>query len=492
MSDNLKKKMIGALAWSSVDRIGQQTIQFVFSIILARLLSPEDYGLMGMVMIFAAISYVLVEGGFRPALIRSKEINKENANTVFFSNFFVACSLYLILFFSAPYIAIFFGQERLVLLVRIVCLAIIFNSFYLIPFAILSKKMDYKMMARINISATIISGSIGITLALLNYGVWALAIQQVSYHFFRMTTFFIWARWLPSCFFSISIFKEIWSFSRHILASSLLSVVFNNIYTFLIGRFYPISQVGFYTQANKMSDTANFTFQSILDSTSYNLFAQIHNDRPRLQHALEKITHHAALITIPIGAFLIASATPLFYTVLGEKWLFSVIFFQLICTANLLFPTYYINNNALNSIGRSKTTFYIELTKRIIITFSILICFDFTTFEFRYEINMLLLGYIIAHYFAYLLGVFLIKKHLKIYYKHQLKILLLGICIGICIASCCFASSLFINNIYILFLSNLLSSLIIYILLLRQFSPDAWNYLIDQLTTVSNMIKTNR
>lgn len=471
--------MIGALTWSSVDRIGQQTIQFGFSIILLRLLNTEDYGLMGMVMIFSTLSFVLVEGGFNAALIRTKEITKQHANTVFFSNLFVSTLLYFILYCSAPYIADFFKQHVLCLLIRVASLAIIFNSLYLVPFSIVSKALDYKKMAKINMSATLISGVFGIILAYRGYGVWSLAYQQVSYHFFRMIGFLLLTRWVPEFIFSIPIFKELWIFSVHILGSSLLSTVFNNIYIIVLGKFYPIQEVGLYTQANKMSETTNFTFQSILGGTSYNFFAQIHHDKERVKRALRAMIRNSGLITLPITLFLIASADSIFFTLFGEKWMGSVPYFQLICTANLLYPIYYINNNALNSIGKSKISFRIELIKRMLIGISILVCFDFSKMSFTYGILSLLIGYIVSCYTANIISFFYTKKHIHHYYRHQIEDIIHGLWIGLIVAISCYCSAYFIINPHLELLCNSLIASILYVFLIRTFYRDTWDKIID-------------
>ena len=263
MGDKLKEKMLGALAWSSVDRVAQQVVQLVIGIALARLLSPTDYGLMGMVMIFAALSYVLVEGGFNYALVRTKNLDDRYTNTVFYTNMAVSVTLYLILFFGAPLIADFFEQPRLTDIARVTFLAILFNAAYLVPFAIIGKNMDYKSLAKTNIIGTLCGGLLGILLAWRGYGVWALVAQQTGYHFFRIFGFYWYTRWRPRLMFSFGIIREFGSFTLPILGSSLLTVIFNNLYTFLLGKYYPIRQVGYYTQAYKVSDAANFMFVSI-------------------------------------------------------------------------------------------------------------------------------------------------------------------------------------------------------------------------------------
>ena len=406
--------MLGALAWSSVDRVAQQGTQFIIGIILARLLSPTDYGLMGMVMIFATLSYVLVEGGLTAALVRTKNITKEHTNTVFYSNLAVSTALYLIFFFTAPLLASFFAQPKLVALIRVTNLALIFNSLYIVPYGLIERDLDFKKLAKVNFISTSISGIAGAASAFYGAGVWALVIQQTAYHFIRVVCFYIWQRWLPNLIFSKQIFKEYASFSIHILSSNMLNAVFNNLYTFLLGKFYTVRLLGYYTQANKIAETSNFTFSAIFGKTSYNIFAKIHDDGEKLISTMRKMIQKSSLIVMPCTIFLFFTAKPIFFTLFGEKWLASVPYFQLICIANLFTCVYQMNNNGLNSIGKSKESFKVELIKRIIILISVVLCFEF-------GVMALLIGYAISCFLAWFISILQVQKNIGLKIADQLK-----------------------------------------------------------------------
>jgi O-antigen/teichoic acid export membrane protein len=414
VSENLKHKMLGALAWSSVDRVAQQGTQFIIGIILARLLSPTDYGLMGMVMIFATLSYVLVEGGLTAALVRTKNITKEHTNTVFYSNLAVSTALYLIFFFTAPLLASFFAQPKLVALIRVTNLALIFNSLYIVPYGLIERDLDFKKLAKVNFISTSISGIAGAASAFYGAGVWALVIQQTAYHFIRVICFYIWQRWIPNLIFSKQIFKQYASFSIHILSSNMLNAVFNNLYTFLLGKFYTVRLLGYYTQANKIAETSNFTFSAIFGKTSYNIFAKIHDDGEKLISTMRKMIQKSSLIVMPCTIFLFFAAKPIFFTLFGEKWLASVPYFQLICIANLFTCVYQMNNNGLNSIGKSKESFKVELIKRIIILISVVLCFEF-------GVMALLIGYAISCFLAWFISILQVQKHIGLKIADQLK-----------------------------------------------------------------------
>lgn len=466
--------MLGALAWSSVDRVAQQGTQAIIGIILARLLSPSDYGLMGVVMIFTALSYILVEGGFTASLVRTKEITKEHTNTVFYSNLAVSISLYIIFFVSAPLIASFFSQEGLTPLIRVTNLALIFNSLYIVPYGLIERELNFKKLAKINIISTTLSGLLGVASAYYNVGVWALVIQQTSYHLIRCICFYIWQRWLPSLIFSKKIFKEYASFSVHILSSNILNIFFNNIYTFLLGKFYSVKQLGYYTHANKMAETANFTFSAIFGKTSYNLFAKIHDESERLIYAIRQMIQKSSLIIIPTTIFLIFAAKPLFLTLFGEKWLASVPYFQLICIANLLNIVYLINNYALNSVGKSKLSLKVEIIKRCLILISVLLCFNSGVME-------LMIGYAVSCLISWFISLLQVNKTIGLKISDQLKDVAPIMIWSIIICYLGYLFGVFTDNIYYKLIIQGTVSLGLYIGVISIFYRELWNYIIKFL-----------
>lgn len=466
MGDNLKKTVFNAFKWSTLDRVAQQGVQFIIGIILARLLVPEDYGLIGMVMFFVQIAYVLVESGLGYALMRTPNITETHKCTVFYSNLIISLILYALFYFCAPSIAVFFNQPSITIIARITFLAIIFDALYIVPFNLLGRDLDYKSITKVNFGSTILSGLSGVIMALTGFGVWALVVQQTSYHGFRMILFHFYAKWKPQLLFSWQIIKGYASFSLHMLGTSMLTVLFNNVYTFLFGKLYPIKEVGFYTQGNKMSDTVNFTFISILGPT-YSVFSKIHEQKERMVTILRSISQKVSIATIPISIFFIIVAEPLFYILFGTKWLDAVPFFQTICVANLFAPIYQVNIHAINALGLAKSTFRIELTKRILIVVSIVICL----FAKSGMLTMLYF-YVIACWLAFILTVYTIKKNLTIYYYHQLQDISRGILLSIVIGICCYCCTFIPVNVYALLCIECLATLAIYMLYITIFDKN--------------------
>ena len=414
MGDNFKENMLGALTWSSVNIFGVQLVQLMIGIILARILMPEDFGLIGILYVFFGLSTVLIDGGFGQGLIKKTTADNKDFSTVFFLNIFLSIILYVILYFTAPLIATFFSQPDLVSLARVVFLAVLIFPFYQTQQIQLLRNLNYKKMATVNISSVAISGILAAILAVYGYGVWALVYQQLSFHFCRFILFAIYVRWKPVFTFQISTIKELFGFTLPLLGQSILNVIFNQIYFVIIGRFYPIRQVGFFTQANKYSETVNAATQNILAMGTFPSFTKIQDDKERLLRIYRRLTSSVSMLTFPLVVFLIVAAEPIIIILITEKWLSSVVLFQLLLLANIFNPQYTININILNATGASGTTLKLELIKKSLILISIIACFSF-------GIQVMLVGFVVANFLAYLISMVSIKKILKHYYKHQVE-----------------------------------------------------------------------
>ena len=460
--------MVSALTWTMVDRFGQQIIQLIISLIFVRLLSPSEFGLLALVGVYVALSYVLVESGFTQALIRKQDANETDYNTVFYFNIFISFLLYLILFVTVPFIAKYFNQPLLIPIGRTVFLAIIFNAFCLVPMTKLTKRLDLKTIAKINIISIILSGSFGLIVAFMHYGVWALVTQQVLFNLFRAIAFQIFEKWKPQRIFSFSVIQNFWKFSLNLLGSQILNVLFNNLYLLLLGIYYPIKEVGYYTQANKLSETFNFTFQSILTSSTYPLFAKIQNDDDRFRRIFREISKKTSMITFPIIIVLIIAAKPFIFVLLTQKFLPAVPYFQLLCLASLFSPLYALNISALNSRGKSKITFRIEVFKKISIVLSVIICFKF-------GFIVMLWGYVTACIFSFLISTVYLKRDLNHFFKHQFLDFIGCILIGVASAFCAYILSSFISNNRVLLATQIITSAILYILSIKLFFNDFFN-----------------
>lgn len=412
MGDNLKKSMLGALKWTTINIVGAQAFQLIVGIILARILMPAEFGLVGVLFFFIGLSTVFIDGGFGQGLIRKKDAVAKDFNTIFFLNLTVSIVFYIILYLSAPLIADFFHQPELIHLARVLFLSVIIFSFYYIQQIQLLKKLDYKSQAIINMSSIALSGILAVILASRDYGVWALVFQQLSFHTIKTLLFPFFFKWKPKFEFSISTVQELWKYSVNLLGQFFLNVVFNNIYTILIGRFFNLQQVGYFNQANRYSETVNTATQNILSTGTFPAFAQIQDDQPRLLRIYRKLTTTVSVITFPLVIMLIIVARPLIITLITEKWIESIVLFQLLLLANLFTPVYTININILNARGESGNTLLIEIIKKALIVISILICF-------QWGLKVMLTGFVVANFIGFAVSAFYLKKSLNHYYRHQ-------------------------------------------------------------------------
>ena len=468
MSDNLKERTISALKWSTVDRFGQQAVQLLLTLILAQLLSPDDFGTIGVIAVFTALSFVMVESGFGQALVRKKDADDKDFSTIFYFNIGLAIVLYIILFFLSTLIANYFHQPVLENLSHLLFISILFNAMYLVPFVKLGAKLDYKSIAIVNLISTIVSGLTGVSLALLGYGVWSLAWQTVVYHLVRVICFHYFVKWKPVLFFSFNTIKGLSSFSLSLLGTGILNIIFNNIYILILGRTFPIKETGYYTQANKFSETSNYTFSSILSGSTYNLFVHIYDQKERLKRVFREAIRKTALIVIPVTLFLISIAHPIIFTLFREKWMAIVPYYQLICAANLFAPLYMINYNLLNAIGLSKTTFRIEIFKKTAIIASILICF-------RWGIIAMLIGYALVNWLVFFISMLQVKKNLDHYWQNQITDILPGLKIGIVMAVFSYSLSYLISLPILLLAVQGILAATLYIFYLKKTENELYN-----------------
>ena len=474
--------MIGALTWSSVNIFGVQFLQLFIGIILARVLMPEDFGIIGILFVFTSISGVLIDGGFAQGLIRKKDTTNKDFSTVFFLNLLVSVILYGLLYLSAPLIADFFAQPALVTYSRVLFIIILIFPFYLIQQTQLFKKLQYKTIAIVNIISVGVSGTIAIVLAFRDFGVWALVIQQICFHSMRWITYTLFVRWKPVFVFTKSTIKDLWKFSLPLLGQTSLNAVFNQIYFIIIGRFYPIQQVGYFTQANKYSETINYAAQSILSVGTFPVLSTIQDDKERLLSVYRKLITSVSIITFPFVTFLIVAAEPIVVTLITEKWLPSVILLQLLLFANLFTPMFTINISILNAQGKSALSLRLEIIKKSLIVVSILVCFSF-------GLKAMLAGFVVANYIAYAVSMASIKKSLMHFYKHQVRDLWSGL-IASSVAGLAIIT-LHLLKIHLLLKISLMGVVFIsiYGLMMFVFFPAEWKIIKNTVLKITNLNK---
>jgi len=410
----LKSQTIRGVFWSFIEKFGSQFILLISQIVLARLLDPRDFGLLGMLAIFIAISQAFIDSGFDNALIQKKDANQTDYSTVFFFNISIGVVLYLILFFTAPLIADFFRSPELVQLTRVVCLILVVNSFGLIQFVKFKIEMNFKAIAQVVVIANLLSAALGIVLALLNFGVWALAAQVIGIYFFRSILFWVKSTWRPSMVFSIKSFKGLFNFGSKLLLSGLISQTFENIYLLVIGRMFSATALGFYDQAKKFQQVPVATLAQVVGNVTFPAFSKIQDENEKLRLGFRKLIKLLVFINFPLMIGLAVMADPLLVVVLGDKWEPSVPYFQLLCIAGMIYTLHSSNLNILKVKGRSDLFLYLEIIKKAIVVLAIII-------GLKWGIIGLIIGQIFTSFISFFINAFYTGKLISYTISNQLK-----------------------------------------------------------------------
>ena len=305
MSGDLKRKAVSGMLWSSFQKFGTMGISFVSNIILARLLTPEDYGCIGMLMIFILVANTFIDGGFGSALIQKKEPTQEDYSTIFYWNLFLSVVLYFALFASAPLIARFYNLPLLSSVLQVQGLVLILNSLSIIQQNRLRKQLLFKKLAIVSIISALLSLAITIYLAYLGWGVWALVAQQLLMSGFNAVLYWVVGKWNPSFVFSRQSFKELFGFGGFILLSNLINTFGNNVQSLLIGKFFSPATMGLYAQARKLEEVASTSFSSVVDQVSYPVLSAVQNDKQMMVSVLRKLIMSLAYICFPMMVLLI-------------------------------------------------------------------------------------------------------------------------------------------------------------------------------------------
>ncbi len=286
---SLKQQTITGITWSFIDNSLTQIITFVVGIVLARLLEPREFGLIGMITIFIAIAQSFVDSGFSQALIRKNDCTNKDYNTVFYFNIFVSTIFYITLFFSSGLIASFFNEKQLITIIKVLGLVVIINSFGIVQVTQLTKEIDIKTQTKISAIANTLSGILSIYLAYIGFGVWSLVWRTISNNLFRIILLWMWHKWRPEIIFSLQSFKELFAFGSKLLASGLLNTIFENLTYVVIGKYFPPEQLGFYTRANTFASLPSSNISGVIQRVSYPVLTKMQNDPAALKSGLKKL-----------------------------------------------------------------------------------------------------------------------------------------------------------------------------------------------------------
>lgn len=392
---SLAKKTTIGVVWNFAEQLCRRGIGVAIALLLARFLSPEDYGLVAMMQVFLALGNSLMDSGFSQSLIRLPNAQQTDFNTGFYSNIILGLISYGILFVSAPYIADFYARPELLLLIRVASIAIIISSFQVVQRANLSRALNFKVQLKASIPSGIISGLVAVYFAYLGYGVWALIIQMLLAAFITTVLLWYFLRWRPTASFSRRSFARMFSFGYKLFLSGVLNTIFENLYVILISKFFTSTIAGYYFFADKIRGLVASQLLQSIQTVTYPALVTLQNDNVRLKSGYRKVISVVCFIFFPAMLFLAAMAQHLFAIFLPKKWQDAVPYLQLMCFSGLLLPLHSINLNILKVKGRSDLFLFLEVIKKVITIVTVAI-------SFRFGIYGILIGQICSSIICYL------------------------------------------------------------------------------------------
>jgi teichuronic acid exporter len=395
MADSLQQKTLYALSWSLIETVASRGVQFVIGIILARLLFPEQFGLIGMLTIFIAVIRTFLDSGFGAALIQKREVTQTDICSIFYFNILVGLVAAGLLCVAAPWIAAFYKQPILTPLTRALSLTSVINSFGAIQGTLLAKQINFRTQTNVSLISGVLSGIIGITLAVLGFGVWSLVVQQVSAALFSTISLWFFSPWRPSLIFSFNALREMFGFGSRLLFSGILSQVFDNIYFVVIGRLFSATSLGYFTRAQTLQNLPSLTVTGMVARVIFPVFSIIQDDPARLKRGMKKALLIMLMVHTPLMIGMAAVARPLVLVMLTDKWAACIPYFQLLCLAGLLAPLHMMNVNVIQAVGRSDLYFRVEIVKKVLTVINIAV-------TWKYGITAMLYGQIVftivSHY----------------------------------------------------------------------------------------------
>ncbi|KGE14394.1 lipopolysaccharide biosynthesis protein [Sphingobacterium deserti] len=450
MSENTKQNTLKGLFWNAIDRFGNQFVITVVGIITARILTPNDFGVLAVLMIFSTIATTFVDSGLATSLVRSPKVEEEEYATMFVFNLAVSVLLYGILFFAAPYLERFNDIEGLALYARVLFLQLIVHSFGIVQYVKLLKNFSFKQTARINVFAIVFSGTTVVSLALLGFGVWAILLQPVLYSSFRTAMLWLWGDWKINLSFSFDVLKKHLRFSVSFMVGSMLGKVFSQGYYAFIGKHFSLAETGFYLQANKWGETPNMLISSVIQGTTLSTLTPIQDDYPRFLNACRKSMKTLGFLLFPVSLCAIAIAEPAFTYFLSDKWAASICYFQLLCFAGMFISLTDLNVNFLNIKGKSDYTLWLEVIK-IATAVAVLLA------TFRFGILSIIFGQIGIRIAFYCVSTFFSGKIYGYHFFRQLRDLSFSFFISVVAFCLAMLFSHFFPNIHDLILLSLQS-----------------------------------
>lgn len=452
----LKRRLTDGLIWSALDKFLTLAIQFILGIVLARLLLPEDYGLIGMIAVFLAVSQSLVDSGFYTALLQKKDVNNKDYSTIFFFNIIIGIVLYGILFLFSGCIADFYKEPILIDIIKVIGINIIIGSTTIVHKAILSTNIDFKTQAIVNITSAFFAGIIGIYLALKGYGVWTLVYQSIIRSLTISILYWCLNNWRPELIFDKKSFKLLFGFGSKLMISELFKTLFKNLYLIIIGKIYTVEELGYYTRATLFKQVPGTLVTTILQSVTFPVLVKVINDDIKVKELMVRSVKLTGFVLFPIISILVFFSEPLILILLTDKWLPTVILLQILSLEIIFHPMQYINLNLLNAKGRSDLFLKLELVKNALTVLAIFL-------TYQYGLLWMIIGAVIVSFAGFFINTHYTQKYIEYSALNQMKDLLPYALVCFLSGGIGFSVSYLFSGSLVQLLTGVVTSLLVYV-----------------------------
>ena len=471
MENSLTSKTIKSVVWSAIERFSVQAVQFVITIILARLVAPSEYGLIAMLTIFIAIAQSFVDSGFSSALVQKKNRTETDFSTVFYFNIAISLIAYLVLFLSAPYIALYYKEPLLELVCKWMGVGLIIQGLSVVQIAKLTVLLDFKTQAKASLIAVVISGLLGVYLAYYGYGVWALLVQSLLNNLLNTALLWIFAKWVPKFIFSWNSLKTLFSFGSKLLLSGLLHTVYINLYTLVIGRKYSAMDVGYFNQSSITARFPSVSLMAIISRAIYPIQCKIQDENELLYSSFIQYLRMSCYIIFPIMIGVAVVAKPFVLVILTDKWLPMANLLSVLCVAYMWNPIMVLNNQILNVKGRSDYFLKSEIIKKIAGILIMVVTIPF-------GLTIICIGIFLYSILDMIIIIYFTKKVINIGYYKQFKSVFLIFVLSVTMGGIVYLSLLIISNVYLqLFLGGFIG-IVVYLSLSKLFNVREFNFLL--------------
>jgi len=478
-NQNIKSKVLSSLIWKLMERGGTQGIQFIVQIVLARILVPNDYGIISLIAIFITIANVFVQSGFNTALIQKKDTDETDFSSVFYLSLLVAGLLYIILFFGAPFIANFYGIEQLISVIRVVAITLFFGAFNSIQNAVISKRMQFKKLFLSSLGAIILSGIVGIVLAYKGFGVWALVLQQLTNQFSITVILWFTVKWRPKLIFSFERIEGLFSYSWKLLVSSLIDTIDKNLRSLIVGKIYSPATLGFYNRGDQFPQLIVSNINGSIQSVMLPALATEQNNRQRVKEMVRRSIKTSSFLVFPMSIGLAVVSESLVKILLTDKWLPCVPFLQIFCFSYALWPIHTANLQAINALGRSDIFLKLEIIKKIM---GLIILFV----SMFFGVYAIAVGTLVSGIISTLINAYPNIKLLNYSYKDQWKDIMPSFILSLLMGIVAYSIQWVNMSAWLTLIVQIFIGTIIYIGLAKIFKLECFTYLVN---TVKEMFE---